>query len=179
VETLGSRQVYANPWMTVREDTLRRPDGSPGIYGVVDGADIALIIPTEGDRLNLVEQYRHPVAGRRWEFPSGTSDERLDTDAAAVAARELREETGLTAGRLTPLGTIDVAPSVLSYRCRVFLATDLTYGAPQRDLEERDMRSAWFTRLDVEHMIEDGRITDAKTLAAYTLLLLHGKARHL
>ena len=174
METLGSEQVYANPWMAVREDTVRRPDGSTGIYGVVDTPDIALVIPADGDRLHLVEQYRYPVAGRRWEFPSGTADQALDVDAAALAARELREETGLAAGTLTPLGTLDVAPSMFSQRCAVFLATDLTAGPPQRELPEQDMRSAWFTRADVERMIVDGTITDAKSTAAYTLLLLRG-----
>ncbi len=178
METLGSKQVYANPWMVVREDTIRRPDGSTGSYGVVDSPDIALIIPAEGDRLHLVEQYRYPVAGRRWEFPSGTSDQQLDVDAAALAARELREEAGLVASTLTSLGALDVAPGMLSQRCRVFLATDLTHGSPQRELAEQDMRSAWFTRADVERMINDGTITDAKTAAAYTLLLLHDDVRH-
>ena len=176
VETLGSKQVYANPWMTVREDAIRRPDGSTGIYGVVESPDIALVIPADGDRLHLVEQYRYPVAGRRWEFPSGTADQRLDADAAALAARELREETGLVAGTLTPLGTLDIAPSMFSLQCRVFLATDLTHGTPERELEEQDMRSAWFTRADVERMISDGTITDAKSTAAYALLLLRAQA---
>ncbi|MCW2796289.1 NUDIX hydrolase [Nocardioides sp.] len=178
VETLGSKRVYANPWMMVREDTIRRPDGSTGICGVVDSPDIALIIPVDDDRLHLVEQYRHPVAGRRWEFPSGSADQRVDVDGAALAARELREETGLVANRLTPLGTLDVAPSMLSYQCQVFLATDLTHGAPLRDLEEQDMRSAWFPRADLERMILDGTITDAKSIAAYTMLLLHGRTPH-
>jgi 8-oxo-dGTP pyrophosphatase MutT (NUDIX family) len=159
--------------MSVREDTVRRPDGSTGIYGVVDSPDIALVIAAEGDRLHLVEQYRHPVAGRRWEFPSGSADQRLDVDAPALAARELREETGLTAGRLTPLGTLDIAPGMVSQRCGVFLATDLTSGEPQRELAEQDMRSSWFTRAAVERMIVDGTMTDAKSAAAYTLLLLH------
>ncbi|MEJ7831449.1 MAG: NUDIX hydrolase [Nocardioides sp.] len=178
VETLGSKQVYANPWMAVREDAIRRSDGSTGIYNVVETPDIALIIPADGDRLHLVEQYRYPVAGRRWEFPSGSADQELDVDAAALGARELREETGLLAGSLIPIGTLDVAPSMFSQRCRIFLATDLTYGEPQRELEEQDMRSAWFTRADVEHMIRDGTITDAKSTAAYTLLLLHGQTPH-
>jgi 8-oxo-dGTP pyrophosphatase MutT (NUDIX family) len=178
VETLASKQVYANPWMTVREDTIRRPDGSTGIYGVVDSPDIALIIAADRHRLHLVEQYRHPVAGRRWEFPSGSADQRRDVDAAALAARELREETGLVASTLTPLGTLDVAPGMFSQRCRVFLATDLTQGPLQRELEEQDLRSAWFTRGDVERMINDGTITDAKSTAAYTLLLLRGQTSH-
>ena len=174
METLASRQVYTNPWMAVREDEVRRPDGLSGTYCVVERPDIALIIAMDDDRLHLVEQYRHPIAGRCWEFPSGGLDRALDADAAGLAARELREETGLVAGTLVPLGTLDVMPSTLSQRCRVFLATDLVQGEPQRDLEEQDMQSAWFTRADVERMIGDGGITDAKTLAAYTLLLLRG-----
>jgi 8-oxo-dGDP phosphatase len=178
VETLGSQQVYGNPWMSVREDTIRRLDGSTGIYSVVDSADIGLIIPADGDRLHLVEQYRYPVGGRRWEFPSGSADQRLDVDVAALAARELREETGLEARVLTALGTLDVAPGMVSQRCWVFLATDLTHGAPRRDVEEQDMRSAWFTRAEVESMITNGTITDAKSTAAYTLLLLHQQRTH-
>ena len=61
---------------------------------------------------------------------------------------------------------------MFSQRCSVFLATDLTAGAPRRDLEEQDLRSAWFTRAEVEQMIRDGAFTDAKSVAAYTLLLL-------
>ena len=143
---------------------------------MLDGPDIALVIATDGDRVHLVEQYRYAVAGRRWEFPSGSADQRLDVDAAAVAARELREETGLTAGRLTLLGTLDVAPGTCSQRCQVFVATDLTYGEPQRELAEQDMRSAWFTRAEVERMIVDGTMSDAKSAASYALLLLRERA---
>jgi 8-oxo-dGTP pyrophosphatase MutT (NUDIX family) len=175
VETLGSTQVYASPWMTVREDSIRRSDGSTSVYGVVESPDIALIIPAHGERLHLVEQYRHPVGGRRWEFPSGSTDHRLDAEPATVAARELREETGLVAGTMTLLGRLDITPSTFSQRCWVFLAIDLTQGPPHRGPEEQDMRSAWFTRGDVERMINDGTFSDAKSTAAYTLLLLHGQ----
>ena len=176
VETLGSSQVYANPWLSVREDTVRRSDGSTGRYAVVDCPDIALVVAAEHDRLHLVEQDRYPVGGRRWEFPSGTADEGRDTDAAALAARELREETGLVAGTLTSLGALDLAPGMLSHRAWVFLATDLTQEAPDRDPEEQDLRSAWFGRVEVEQMIFDGTLCDAKSLAAYTLLLLHERS---
>lgn len=57
-----------------------------------------------------------------------------------------------------------------------FLTTDLTGGPPNRDFEEQDMRSAWFSRDDVERMIQDGTITDSKSTAAYALLLLHEHA---
>src|SRR3954467_133027 len=98
MQTIDSRQVYENNWMTVREDGIRRPDGSPGIYGVVDKPDYALVIPVDGDRLHLVEQFRYPLGLRRWEFPQGTAPGLADLPPAELAARELREETGLIAG---------------------------------------------------------------------------------
>ena len=158
--------------MTVREDVLSRQDGSISRHAVVDGPDLVLVIPADADRLHLVEQYRHALAGRRWEFPAGNSEPAVDADETAAAVRELREETGLSAETLTRVGTFDVAPGLSSQRCAVFLATDLALGSPDRDLTEQDMRAAWFTRAEVEGMIADGTITDAKTLAAYTLVLL-------
>jgi 8-oxo-dGDP phosphatase len=177
VETLGSREVYANQWMTVREDPIRRPDGTTGIYGVVDKPDYALVIPLDGERLRLVEQYRYPLGMRRWEFPQGTAPDRAVEDPLALAHRELREETGLRAGELVELGLLDVAPGMSSQRGRVFLATRLTEGFHEREPEEQDMRSAWFPRAEFEAMIARGEITDAQSIAAYTLLLLHENAQ--
>ncbi|KQY57761.1 MULTISPECIES: NUDIX domain-containing protein [unclassified Nocardioides] len=168
---LSSRQVYADAWLSVRQDRVRRLDGSSGDYSVVESADCSLVIPLDGDRVRLVEQYRYPVAGRRWEFPSGSTDQ-SDIDASAVAARELREETGLIATTLRSLGSLDTMPSTLSQQCKVFLATGLTQASPQPEPEEQDMRSAWFTRSQVERLITEGTISDAKSIAAYALLLL-------
>jgi len=177
VESLGSRQVYANAWMTVREDDIRRSDGSPGIYGVVDKPDYALVIPLQDDHLHLVEQFRYPIGLRRWEFPQGTAPNRADSPPAELAARELREETGLRAGKLEEIGLLDVAPGMSSQRGRVFLATELSDGPPERELEEQDMRSAWFSRERVEAMISSGELTDAQSVAAYALLVLHERRR--
>ena len=172
VETLDSRRVYENPWVSVREDTVRRADGSTGIYAVVDTADIALVIPRDGDRFQLVEQYRYPVASRRWEFPSGSAEPSDDSDPAVSARRELKEETGLLASHLIVLGTLDVTPSMVAHRCTVFLATELSVGEPARDPSEQGMRSAWFTRTEIDGMIRDGHLVDAKSIAALTLLSL-------
>ncbi|HEY0640698.1 MAG TPA: NUDIX hydrolase [Pseudonocardiaceae bacterium] len=173
METVGTRQVYVNPWLSVREDAIRRGDGSDGIYCVVDKPTYALIIPADGDRLHLVEQYRYPLGHRRWEFPQGTAPDLAEPAPAELAARELREETGLVAARMTEIGVLDTAPGMTSQRGRVFLATGLTEGPPQREHEEQDMRSAWFTRAEFESMIAAGTVSDAQTLAAYAILLLH------
>lgn len=172
-KTVGSRQVYANAWMTVREDRIEHSDGSAGVYGVVDKPNYALVIPVDGDRVHLVEQYRYPLQARRWEFPQGTAPDRADCEPAELARRELAEETGLVAGELVELGMLDVAPGLSSQRGTVFLATGLTAGQPDREHTEQDMRSAWFARAEFEAMIASGRVTDAQSIAAYAMLMLY------
>lgn len=175
IRALASRQVYQNNWLTIREDDIRRPDGSSGIYAVVDKPTYALVIPRDGDSFHLVEQFRYPLGLRRWEFPQGTAPDRAVLEPAALAARELREETGLTAASLVELGMLDVAPGMSSQRGRVFLATGITEGPHDREHEEQDMRSAWFDRAEIEQMMRDGVITDAQSMAAWTLMLLAGQ----
>ncbi|QEN13121.1 NUDIX hydrolase [Mycobacterium sp. ELW1] len=172
ITQLSSREVYRNRWMSVREDIVERPDGSTGIHGVVDRPDYAVVIAVDGDRLAMVEQYRYPMGARRWEFPMGTVPGDPDIEPADLAARELREETGLTAGSLTVLGRLDVAPGIMSQRGWVFLATDIVEGEPDREHEEQDMHFAWFERSRFEEMVRTGEITDAQSLAAYAQLLL-------
>lgn len=174
IEQTSTRQVYANDWMTVREDGIRLPDGTEGFYGVVDKPTYTLVIPRDDDgRLHLVEQYRYPVGGRRWEFPAGTAPDRADQDPAELAVRELVEETGLAAAHMTLLGTLDCAPGMSSQRGHVYLATGLTAGPPRREHSEQDMRAAWFTTAELTAMIRRGTLTDAQSLAAWTLLSLH------
>jgi 8-oxo-dGTP pyrophosphatase MutT (NUDIX family) len=95
-------------------------------------------------------------------------------EPAALAERELREETGLRAGRWTSLGVLDVAPGMSSQRGRAFLATELTEGEPEREETEADMRTAWVTRAEFEDMVRGSEVTDAQSIGAYALLLLGG-----
>lgn len=177
IQRVASREVYRNNWMTVREDEIRRSDGSPGIYGVIDKPSYALVIAQDGDRFRLVEQFRYPLGERRWEFPQGTAPDLADVPPAELAVRELREETGLRAGSMVALGKLDVAAGMSSQRGWVFLATDITEGEPEREHEEQDMRSAWFSRADIDKMILTGEITDAQSIAAWAQLMLAERNR--
>ena len=73
---------------------------------------------------------------------------------------------------MVQLGMLDVAPGMSSQRGWVWLATGLVEGEHEREHEEQDMRSAWFTGPQIEAMILAGEITDAQTIAAWTLLRL-------
>ena len=96
IQQTSSRVVYETPHMRLREDGIRRPDGSTGTYSYVEKPDFALIIPVENGGFHLVEQYRYPVRMRCWEFPPGTADVRV----AIGRARGLRRRVLLA--RLRP-----------------------------------------------------------------------------
>lgn len=172
MRTLTSREVYRNPWITVREDQVELDDGSPGLYGVVDRPDFALVIPREPDGgVWLVEQYRYAIGKRSWEFPQGTWPPGTQPGAIAdLAAAELREETGLRATDLRLLGHLYTAYGFCSQAYDVWLATGLTQGEADREVTEQDMQHQLFSRVEFERMIRDGEIFDSHTLAAYGLL---------
>ncbi|MEI4271726.1 NUDIX hydrolase [Klenkia sp. LSe6-5] len=172
METTSSREVYRNPWTRVREDTVVLADGSTGVYGVVERPDYAVVLPAQDDGFWLVEQYRHPLGRRSWEFPQGGWPPGHTGSAEDLARTELAEETGFRAGRLRHLGRLDDAPGLSTQRFDVWLATDLTPGPPAREASEADMVQALVAERELVARIRSGGITDASTLAAYALLLV-------
>ena len=175
IETTSTRLVYENRWMRVREDTIRRGDGSIGIYGVVEKPDFVVIVPVEDDgRLHLVEQYRYPVKGRYWELPQGSWEQEPGADPVEMARGELQEETGLDAAHMTYVGHLFEACGYANQGFHIFLATGLRHGEANRGHEEQDLVAQDFALSEVERMIRDGEIKDATTVAALGLLRLKG-----
>ena len=170
MERVSSRVVYRNPWMTVREDAVRRPDGSPGIYGVVEKADFALVLPRRPDGFWLVEQFRYPIGRRVWEFPQGSWGRSGDPEG--LARQELAEETGLRATEMRHLGHLFEAYGYSTQGFDVYLATGLSEGLPDREVTEQDMVHRAFTDAEIDAMLRSGQIVDAPSLAALTLYRL-------
>lgn len=173
----ASTIVYANRWMTVREDRTLRHDGAEGIYGVVDKPDFALVVPYADGGFHLVEQYRYPVAGRYWEFPQGSWETKPDADPLAVARGELAEETGLRAGTMTHLGHLFEAYGYCNQGFHVVLATDLTPGEQDLEDTEAGLVSRWFPEADLWRLIAEGRLKDAPSIAALALFQRHRATR--
>ncbi|MGY1755158.1 NUDIX domain-containing protein [Blastococcus sp. SYSU D01042] len=172
MRTTSSREVYRNDWIRVREDAVELPDGTPGIYGVVEKRDFALVLPAQDDGFWLVEQYRHPIGRRSWEFPQGTWPAGSDGTPEQLARAELAEETGFRAGRLEHLGRLDIASGLMTQRFDVWLAGDLIPGPTAREATEADMVTGFVPAEELHAMARDGRLTDAPSLAGYALHLL-------
>jgi 8-oxo-dGTP pyrophosphatase MutT (NUDIX family) len=172
IRTVRSRVVYENRWLRVREDEIVRADGTPGVYGVVEKPPCVIVIPFDGTRYTLVEQFRYTVGGRWCEFPQGAWEERPDADPAELAAGELREETGLVAGSLERLGEVFVAYGFCNQVMHVFLATRLERTELDLAPEEQDITLMTVTRAELEQLIRDGRLRDGPSLAAYGLVRL-------
>lgn len=170
IRTISSREVYRNPWTSVREDVIERSNGDRGIYGVVDKDPACIVIPLEriakGDFVWLVRQFRYTVGDTYFEFPQG-GWEQAEVDPQEMAAGELREETGLRAERMTLLAKLWIGYGVMRQLHHVFLAEHLTQGEYDRDPEEHDMTVHRVAVAEFEAMLLDGRVMDNCSAAAW------------
>ncbi len=162
--TRRSRQaVYDNAWITVWHDEVARPDGSPGIYGVVHFANLAagvVVLDDEG-RVVLVGQHRYTVDAYSWEIPEGGVP--AGESALDGARRELREETGIDAVDWQELLRFHLSNSVSDEAGVVFAARAETHGAAAPEPSE-DLAIRWVPFDEALAMTTDGRITDAITI---------------
>ena len=159
------RVAYENPWITVWHDEVDRPDGSPGIYGVVHFANVAagVVALDAADRIVLVGQHRYSLDEGSWEIPEGgVPDGETVIDGAR---RELREETGVEAASWQELARVDLSNSVTDERAVLFLATDLTHGDAEPEPTEA-LHVRWVPFNEALAMTMDGRITDVMSVVA-------------
>lgn len=163
--THSSKEIYDNPWIKLTEHDVTNPGGGRGIYGKVHYKNWALgIIPLDQDQNTwLVGQYRYTLEEYSWEIPMGGG--KLDVPLLESAKRELKEETGLTAGKWTELCKIHTSNSVTDETGFAYLAEELTEG--ETEFEETEDLKVW--KLPFEEVItmcERGEITDSLSVAA-------------
>jgi 8-oxo-dGTP pyrophosphatase MutT (NUDIX family) len=174
IRKTGSKVVYQNKWMTVREDTIKRQDGSEGIFGAVEKPDFVVIVPVENDHIYLVEQYRYPVAGRYWELPQGSWEHKRDSNPLEIARGELKEETGLIAQRIEYVGHQFLAPGYSNQGYHIYFATEFITSNKELDKEELDLISGSVPLFKFEEMIQSEQIKDATSVNSYHLTKMKG-----
>lgn len=164
--TLTRRAVYGNPWIDVAHHEVLKPNGDPGIYGLVHFRNHAVgVVPVDADGDTwLVGQYRYPLNRYSWEIPEGGVP--AGEDPAAGAARELREETGLTARHMLPIiARVALSNSVSDEEGTLYVAWDLTQGQAEPDDTEQ-LRLRRLPLRDALAMALSGEITDSLSLLA-------------
>lgn len=166
-ELIRSETIMQGRVFKIRRDYLKTPDGLETRLEIIEHGGSVIIIPIdyEGDML-LVRQYRHATGQDMLELPAGTRDG--DEPYDECAAREIREETGMEAGKLEKIGEFYLAPGYSTEFMVVFLATDLKHNP--LDPDEDEVLSVEKIPINkVLEMAEIGKVQDAKSLAALFL----------
>ena len=174
-KTLSTQPVYNNAWIKVEEHQVINPGGTPGIYGKVSFKNQAVgIIPIDEDGNTwIVGQHRYTLNEWSWEIPMGGSP--IKEDKVKTARRELEEETGLKAGKITELLHLHPSNSITDEQGYVYLATQLSDGVQQLEDTEKDIEIKKLPFDDVVKMAQNGEITDAISVAGIFYLALNWK----
>jgi 8-oxo-dGTP pyrophosphatase MutT (NUDIX family) len=157
--------AYKNNWVRVREDEVIRPDGTPGLYGVIEiRPSVGVVAMNHLDEVVLVGQWRYPLNRYSWEIPRGGSQPG-ETDMLAAAQRELAEESGVMAENWQLIGQVDVCNGVSDDVQSLFWARNLSATEMKLDPEE-DISVAWKPFPEALEMAMTGKITEVCSVAA-------------
>jgi ADP-ribose pyrophosphatase len=162
-QLVASRRLFEGRVFNVRSDSVRYADGAEQQLDIVEhGISLGIVATPSPREIVLVRQYRHAARSLLWEIPAGSADP--GETPIDGAKRELREETGYSAGRIRPIGSVWTSPGFCSEVMHFFHADQLTAGEPSFDEDERielgcfEFAAAW-------RLVAEGT-ADAKTVIA-------------
>ncbi len=161
---IASSHIHRGRVIDVSSERLRFANGR--VYEVDfvrHPAAAAVVAVDEAGRVCVVRQYRHGIGDFLWEIPAGKLDPAEAPEAGA--ARELNEETGVTAHHWTPLGLYIPAPGIFTEVIHLYLARELEVGAPNPDADE-ELELVWVPIGEAIDKVLRGEWNDGKTALA-------------
>ena len=168
---LDSHVVLEGKIIHVRPDRVELEDGRTSMREVVVHPGAVVILAVHEGKTWLVRQYRYCIGCELLEAPAGKLE--AGEDHRAAANRELKEETGATAGRLEYLGEVFPTAGMYTEVFHMYFASDLDFGAACPD--DGEFLSVEPVALsELEAMIGTGRMTDAKTICIYSMAKARG-----
>lgn len=174
-ERLRRREHARGRKIVITQHDVRLENGVETTLDVIEHPGAAAMVPVDDDgKVLLLQQYRYAVGEDLWEVPAGTLDD--GEDPLVCAQRELAEEAGQQATTWTALGDIVTVPGFCDERIWVFLAQGLSAAEAEADVDELIHGVQAFTWDEVDGLVRDGKLHDAKTLAALFKARLHLQA---
>ena len=161
--TLSTSRPWTGRRIGIRIDEVERSDGYRTTREVVEHPGAVAILAWDGERLAMVRQWRHATGSVLLEIPAGTLEP--DEPPADTARRELAEEVGLAAASWVDGPRFYTAPGFCTELMHLYLATELHEEHADGD-EDEQLEPSWLSLADALAAIDDGRIMDAKSIAA-------------
>ena len=166
---VSSELKYKGVIVDVYLDRAELCDGKIARREVVKHPGGVTVLPVDSDGMcYMVRQYRYPIGEVTLEVPAGKLDA-PDEDPLVCAERELSEETGYTAARITKLTTIATTVGFSNEKIHLYAAEGLTAGKQHTD-EDEFINVVKVPLEEAVAMAQDGRIVDAKSVISILML---------
>jgi len=174
-ETLSTKRIFDGRMISLQVDTVTLPEGRTTTREIVKHPGAAAVMALLDGKLLVVEQFRKPLDKFQIEIPAGKLDP--GEDPLTAAGRELEEETGYRADKLTLMSAFFTSPGFADEKLYLYFADQVTLGEKKPD-EDEYLQVDAITLEQAESYMEEGRISDAKTILAvyaWKLYQLTGK----
>ncbi len=163
----SSKTIYDGQIVCLQKDVAILPDGREAIREVVrHPGGVGVVAVDDDGYISMVRQFRYPFMKETLEIPAGKLDKK--EDPCVAGERELKEETGLIAGKIEKLGSFYASPGFCDEEISLFLATDLKEGKQNPD-DDEFLSCEKFTLDELLKMIQNGEIKDGKTILGILL----------
>lgn len=165
---ISSERIYEGAILNVRRDKVTAVKGEAWREIIEHNGAVAMVPVTDDGKVVLVKQFRYACGRTVLELPAGKIDQG-ETDPAAVAARELKEETGYTAENIIFLGKVNTSVAYSEEVIYLYAMTGLTPGQQQLD-EDEAVEVVEYPFEEIYRMAADGKLMDVKTIAALMMV---------